>query len=368
MSEIKTLNGYSLVDSQAREEVRQLSEDNADLSRKVAAITASKKVLVAVPFEEEIGYVLLNSTGKPHSMDGDVYRISNHVSVTPGEVIIVTAFADYGNLIYAFYDVNGNYISGERAASGSAGTEIKNKLIVVPEMASTIRIAFNPYHPRGLNRYGGDEVQIRKWQDKIWCVIGDSLTEKNHTTAMNYHDYVADATGINVINMGVSGTGYAKGAETGKAFYQRVADIPTNADVVTIFGSGNDIAAGLELGTPTDTGTETLCGCINTTIDNLIALMPTVSLGIVSPTPWRGGEPYRTDILFVQYCEALKTICEYRSIPFLDLYHCSNLRPWTEEGRAACFSHDGDSGVHPDETGHALIAPRFKWFLESLIL
>lgn len=348
--------------------ITQLSEENANLSNKVAAITAPKKVLVAVPFEVEVGYVILFSAGAVYNMGGDHYKVSEALPVTPGEVVIVSAFADYGNMVYAFYDINGVYIDGLRGVDGAVGIEIKDTPIIVPETAATIRIASTNSHPMKIYRYGGDEVQIRKWQDKIWCVIGDSITEKNHTTTMNYHDYIADATGINVINMGVSGTGYAKGAGAGKAFYQRVADVPTNTDVVTIFGSGNDIAAGLELGTPTDTGTETLCGCINTTIDNLIALMPTVSLGIVSTTPWRGGEPYRTDILFAQYCEALKTICEYRSIPFLDLYHCSNLRPWTEEGRAACYSHDGDSGVHPDETGHALIAPRFKAFLEMLIL
>jgi lysophospholipase L1-like esterase len=68
-----------------------------------------------------------------------------------------------------------------------------------------------------------------------------------------------------------------------------------------------------------------------------------------------------------RYSNALKTICEYRSIPFLDLYHCSNLRPWTQEGRQACYTKDNGNGVHPDESGHKLIAPRFKVFVESLL-
>lgn len=67
--------------------------------------------------------------------------------------------------------------------------------------------------------------------------------------------------------------------------------------------------------------------------------------------------------------EALShTICKIRSIPFLDLYHRSNLRPWTVEGRAACYSKDDRNGVHPDETGHKIIAPRFKSLIESLLI
>ena len=229
--------------------------------------------------------------------------------------------------------------------------------------SGTVITAFEPYTE-------GETVKIPKkvWTGKKWVVIGDSLTEVNGRTTMRYHDYVSESTGIAVVNMGQSGTGYARTKESETAFYQRISSVPTDADVVTIFGSGNDLGAGLELGTPTDTGTETICGCINTTIDNLIAIMPAVSLGIVSPTPWVGHPPYNTDSSMAKYCAAMKTICENRSIPFLDLYHCSNLRPWTEEGRAACYTKDDGNGVHPDEKGHALIAPRFKAFLETLIL
>lgn len=214
-----------------------------------------------------------------------------------------------------------------------------------------------------------EEEVVLPWSGKKWVCIGDSLTEANVRTTMHYHDYIAETTGINVVNMGISGTGYKNrdGADdVGDSFYQRISSVPTDADVVTIFGSGNDLSH--TLGTPTDTGTETICGCINTTIDNLIAIMPAVSLGIVAPTPWTNYNPATTGNAMALYVEALKTICANRSIPFLDLYHCSNLRPWTEEGRSACYSKDDGSGIHPDENGHKLIAPRFKVFLDALIL
>lgn len=205
------------------------------------------------------------------------------------------------------------------------------------------------------------------WKNRIWSAVGDSLTDKYGSIELNYHDYIAAATGITVINLGYSGSGYAK-AGTGSAFHQRITEVDPDSDVVTIFGSFNDYGAGLELGTAADTGTDTICGCINATIDNLLAIMPAVSLGIVTPTPWKSSNPSDENDNHTKYVDALIKICKNRSIPCLDLYRCSNLRPWTEEGRTACYSKDVNTGIHPDETGHKLIASRFKAFLESLII
>ena len=197
-----------------------------------------------------------------------------------------------------------------------------------------------------------------------WCCIGDSLTEHNLRTTKNYEQYVSESTGITVVNLGVSGSGY----KAGNNFYARVQNIPLDSDVVTIFGSGNDLYTDTPLGNVTDTGFNTLCGCINETIDSIIERMPTVNLGIVTPTPWKDFPPTTPNNSMDLYSQALVEICIRRSIPCLDLYHCSNLRPWTKEGRDACYTKDGENGVHPNEQGHKLIAPRFKALLESLIL
>lgn len=236
--------------------------------------------------------------------------------------------------------------------------------------------AYEPYEKKvgkdNLSREFVEEFEALKrlkWQGKKWACLGDSLTEKNIRTTKHYHDYIAESTGIAVFNMGVGGTGYKRTEENHTAFYQRAAKIPVDCDVVTIFGSGNDLSLIGQLGTPTDVETTTICGCINKTIDEIIKIKPTVSLGIVSPTPWIGNQPTADDSnAMAKYTKALHDICKIRSIPFLDLYHCSNLRPWTSEGRNACYTKDDGNGVHPDENGHKLIAPRFKIFLEQLII
>lgn len=371
------------IETKGRETLESIPEDYTDLSDRVEQL------------EDKFSYDYETNRYNGVSVEGYIkddgsimlygdWRTTDYIDVR-GCTEIISSYADdtgkrYSAQMYflAMYDEDKNFIGHDNTGVVA---------FTVPDGVSYIRWAYHsevyfdlmteagtdrteeyePYTPITMI-VGARYAREDKWKGKKWACVGDSLTEKNLRTTKNYHDYVAEATGIEVVNMGRSGTGYARTQDEGYAFYQRISSVPTDADVVTIFGSGNDLGAGLALGDPADTGTTTLCGCINTTIDNLIALMPTVSLGIVSPTPWVGSAPSNPACGMALYSKALKTICEYRSIPFLDLYHCSNLRPWTEEGRNACYTKDDGNGVHPDETGHALIAPRFRAFLETLLM
>lgn len=207
---------------------------------------------------------------------------------------------------------------------------------------------------------------------KKWVAIGDSITEKNVKTLKNYHDYIAERTGITVVNMGIGGSGYKSDEEGNNAFYQRISNVPLDADVVTIFGSGNDLGGSYTLGDVTDTGTDTLCGCINTTIDNLYSVLPTVQLGIITPNPWGAYNPSNDNNLMAQYSAKMVEICRLRSIPCLDLYHCSGLRPWDSTFLELAYPMNKEGTardtIHPNELGHSIIASRIKTFLESLIL
>ena len=229
------------------------------------------------------------------------------------------------------------------------------------------RTSYEPY----TEIYSFLGAESDKWQGKKWVCVGDSLTEINARTNMHYFDYVAEKTNISVVNMGVSGTGYARGGDYN--FYTRIANVPTDADVITIFGSGNDLDAGLNLGDPDDSVSDnTLCGYINGTIDLLLSTFLTagkvLNLGIVTPTPWIGSTPSTPNNNMEQYCDAIIEICRRKGVPCLDLYHCSNLFPDNATFRQLAYSKDEGNGVHPDETGHKLIAPRFKGFLETLLL
>ena len=293
--------------------------------------------------------------------------VSEPVYANEGETYLFTCSANYGNALYVIYDMTGESIGQVVADATEKGSVLKEAKVIMPEGTYYFRLACNKdiladgYSAYKIAESADASTIPTPLKDKKWVVVGDSLTEKNNRTAKNYHDYIAEETGITVVNMGVGGTGYKNGEDEYNAFYQRVLNIPEDADIITIFGSGND--RNLELGFASDSDTDTVCGCINTTIDIIHQVAPAAWLGIITPTPWMNFPPYETDNKMAKLSKLLVEICERRSIPCLDLYHCSGLRPWNEAFREIAYSKDDGDGTHPDETGHAMIYPQIRSFL-----
>ena len=100
------------------------------------------------------------------------------------------------------------------------------------------------------------------YKGKKWVCVGDSLTERNNHSSKFYHDYVKEDLGL-IINMGVW-NGYKIDEPNNGVLSEQ---IPSDADVVTLFGSFNDVTQGHTLGTASDTGTATIGGCVNATIE-----------------------------------------------------------------------------------------------------
>ena len=281
--------------------------------------------------------------------------------------------------LYAIYDCEGNVIDREQAAIGQDKYRGIEKMIVMPTNATSIKVAYINDKTKGKSLGKGHiwlGYPIMKHLGKKWVCIGDSLTERNTSTDLIYHDYIASELGLTVVNLGQGGTGYKERYDEGYAFYQKVTSVPTDADVVTIMGSCNDYSyIATDLGTASDTGTDTLCGCINTTIDTLISRFTTAGkvlrLGIITMPPTRYSKESPTN--YDAYNNAIIEICKAKGIPCLDLYRCSNLHPEIVEHRALTFSKDSldgsgnIAGVHPDETGHLIISSKIKQFIEALL-
>lgn len=305
--------------------------------------------------------------GSITAIDNNAWATSSLVDISEYDYLLVTAGSGYNKLVYAFYDENETFISGLN--SGSSTMSISQQETAIPADAVYIRLAKSAIS--GAMKLKGVKVVQENnaskkftWEGKKWVVVGDSLTAVNTRATKRYYDYVAEATGITVVNMGDSGSGYRAEQGSGTAFYQRIVNVPTDADVITIFGSFND---GLtNLGTATDTGTETVGGCVNATLAALFETYPLAKVGIVSPTPWDSANPYN-HTAGNAYADLLESICKRWSIPFLNLYYESGLRPWSAAFRALAYTHDDGNGVHPDETGHAILAPKFEQFIAEII-
>ena len=208
-----------------------------------------------------------------------------------------------------------------------------------------------------------------------WAVFGDSITEYNFRAKYHYFDYVAKDLSLNIINLGVSGTGYKEKEAKGIAFYQRIEnDIKDiDFDIFTIFGSFNDLGKGFTLGNITDTTSDTICGCMNMVIDIFRRVKPLNKIALVTPTIWRDGAYFgkhnvtRKDL--DNYVEALLQIAKVRRIPILDLYHNSGLDPNIDEVLEKMYNEDGiqDDGVHPNSLGHRFMYPVWREFIKQFV-
>ena len=215
--------------------------------------------------------------------------------------------------------------------------------------------------------------QLSNTKNLTWAVFGDSLTEYNIRAKYHYFDYVAKELSLNIINLGASGTGYKEDGGADVAFYKRIEknikDI--DFDIFTIFGSFNDLGKGHTLGKPTDSTSDTICGCINLTIDIFRKVKPLNKIALVTPTIWKDGAYYgdyevtRKDL--DDYVDSLLQIAKIRRIPILDLYHDSGLDPNIEEVLENFYNEDGvqDKGVHPNSLGHKFMYPIWREFIKQ---
>ena len=317
------------------------------------------------------GAVIHRNTGKIQTGVDDNYVVKKY-NVNGAKACRIISSTQFQNALFAVFDADDNLLS-IKVPADSAAAESED-ICITPSNASYVLVGFSTSIREG-GLYNFKIVQHKhpgKWSGLKWVVVGDSLTEENVRTTKHYFDYIAEGTGIQVTNMGVSGSGYKRRDDEGKAFYQRVNSISTDADVITIFGSFNDFGASpYNLGEPTDTDTDTICGCINTTIETILNAYLAVGkiprIGVVTPTPWQTTLPADPDSRGVLYCDAVIQCCRQKSIPVLDLYRCSNLHPDNETFRTLAYSKDDGNGVHPDETGHKIIAPQFETFLNKLL-
>jgi hypothetical protein len=350
-------------------------------------------------FEDSKG---INGSGSIVAMNSQ-YLLSSPVPVIPGNVYFVTGVQHWGNYVYAFFDENDNFItgSGHKAASGATKTFVYCEKAVAPENASYLRVSSITSPSFGVMN-SQQEIKRINLEGKKWAIIGDSLSESWSVTLAHYYDFILPLLNTPTINnVSVSGTGYAKGTTN---FRVQAQSIDTDADIVTLFGSFNDLALDIPLGNITDNIDQTYCGCMNIALDNVFSRVPKAKVGVITPTPWAARQPGNENA--ESYVDALVAICERRSIPCLDLYHCSGLRPWTNEYKLIAYKRDGTytasneevtgavqvtsellqavrscglpsvaigdwvlpslAGTHPDEFGHSIIANRFLDFVASL--
>ena len=210
------------------------------------------------------------------------------------------------------------------------------------------------------------------WEGIKWVAFGDSLTDGSINADTKYHKLIAGKTGITVVDMGKGGTGYWRRSDEGNAFYQRMENVPADADIITIFGTINDWIAkinGVEYGTATDTiEAGTLAGYINECIDVAQRRAPYARIALITPLDYHGIP----DDTMEAIANIIVAVARARKIKCLDLYHESGFRvddPTFAAVYCTDYSETADTYGHPSNLAHEkIIAPEFMELLRRMIL
>lgn len=351
---------------QVRENIGAAGAELADLIRSVA-------VEVVEHPEPEIQQNAIINNGAIITPAGAKHFIVATYQVKQGVKYEISGSTGYRNDKYAFFDENGVKIVSE-ATTSLGDYEPFTAEVVSPQNAVTLKVSGNTAVAGAVVSHTEWKLKPtpKKYDGKTWAVLGDSLTHINNRADTKYYDYIAEELGCEIVNYGMSGTGYKAREASGEAFYQRMLNIaPENFDVLTVFGSFNDIGQA-EIGSSADTGTDTLCGCINTTLDNYYSVAPFKPIGIVTPCPWFNSNPKNSNSVQSQYVDALIEIARLRGIPCLDLFHSSGLRPWNAEFVAHFYTENGvtetNNATHPNSEAHRIyLYPQFREFLKKLL-
>lgn len=223
------------------------------------------------------------------------------------------------------------------------------------------------------------------FKGKKLLVTGDSITERNFRASTLWHDYLKEWMGLDSVqNDGLSGSGLVKN----NGIVYRLANWSKygNPDIILIMGNMNDGTSSLAgqpaTGNPEWFGKfedqddsmkdQSLYGALHYTLRTLINTYPNIPIGWIISQPrsqvGSQGKCWGSDSWFEKWTVAIKEVCGHYSIPVLDLYHESNLRPWIDAHNKMYFScsqsPNGD-GIHPNHLGQEMMAKQIYFWMNQ---
>ena len=199
-------------------------------------------------------------------------------------------------------------------------------------------------------------------KDKKWVVIGDSIsyTVGGRTrTDKFYQEFIAENTGCTLFNWGGNGTGYYTEFKGVSYIYNRINEIPEDANLITIFAGTND---NLNVGNYGDTDFTSFYGAVDKTVKAIKDKFPLVPLGLITPLPRTVND--LTNAKNKNYSEAIKAIGKKYSVPVLDLYADCGFHVNNNEFKLNCMP----DGLHPNINGHAMLSKKIQPWLENVVL
>ncbi len=203
-------------------------------------------------------------------------------------------------------------------------------------------------------------------KNKKVLFLGDSITYGVGASSpeTSYVGVFKEKSGAEVLNFGVSGTRIAEQKTPSpnlafdETFEQRARKMPADADVVVVFGGTNDFGHGdARFGCFEDRDKYSFFGAMHSLLRMLIEKYPRAYILFMTPlhrltessTENEYGIPCHP---LKDYVNAIREVCEYYSVPVLDLYAKSGLQPAIPIINELYMP----DGLHPSDAGAMRIA------------
>ena len=187
-----------------------------------------------------------------------------------------------------------------------------------------------------------------QWYGKTWYAYGTSITSESQG---KYVPYVAEMSGMKVVNKGIGGGGLVSNNKV-KSAIMNTTDGKTNADLITIEVSANDGSA--ETGEPDDDGDDTFCGvltqCINYLLKNTNAQI-VVMMSTFGKTTSGGGstEPTKGKAKYMTRADAMKQVCQKCGVWYIHFGDGMGMG-WARMNNAMGISYNSDY-IHHNALG-----------------
>ena len=281
--------------------------------------------------------------------------ISYHGTATSG---------DFGSTVST---AGASYIRLSTTSDG-VNIQIEHGTEVTPyEPYSRGYVVNESYLPSGEPNYQPGNYISNPWHGKKVVWNGDSITQGYGAQPPFFSDIVASNLGMTSVNYGIGGSTISvkeDNPESRDPIVIRYEEMDDDADLIIIAGGTNDHSySHTPVGTMEDRTNYTFYGALHNLCLGLINKY--VGKQIVFMTPI---ERYRDRLTtdghsLADFSDIIQEVCGYYGIPVLDMYREVSLNMDIPAQADAFFA---DTGGHPNQAGHELMARRITGYLKQL--
>ncbi len=320
------------------------------------------------------------------------FKRTQFICLSAGSYVYSNESNAYNNFRVCIYDIDKKFVSTANGAGSNVFTLDNSGYVRIHDSikinknqieAGTVATEYVKYEYALRSERIPNSVVRNNFEGGTILFDGDSITAGDGFTVAEkstiiYPAIVGKKLGMKVINKAIGGSAIASNPsnETRNPMVLRYDYEDTNeADIVYIAIGTNDWAYQYTpIGTMEDREATTFYGALHLLCQGLLHKYPGKPIIFATPIKRKvlaahtsPTEYLRNGKTLKEYGEMIKEVCDYYSIPVVDMYSECCLTPFEDEQREWYFQETNGTGVHPNAEGQAILARRVVGFLKSII-